>query len=83
MKKNLLLFLIALGFVAFVPQKSKAGGYFGITIGPGYCDPYPVYYGGYYPQYYRHYYYYNNPYGYGYSYHQRHYRHWHEEDDDD
>jgi hypothetical protein len=39
MKKNLLLFLIALGFVAFVPQKSKAGGYFGITIGPGYCDP--------------------------------------------
>jgi hypothetical protein len=83
MKKFPLLFAAALGFVAFVPQKAKAGGYFSVTIGPAYCNPYPVYYGGYYPQYYRHYYYYNDPFGYGYSRHERHYRHWHEEDDDD
>ena len=45
MKKYLPLFLLALGLVAFVPQKAKADGYFGITVGPAYCDPYPVYYG--------------------------------------
>ena len=56
MKKYLPLFLLALGLVAFVPQKAKADGYFGISVGPAYCDPYPVYYGGYYPRYYRHYY---------------------------
>ncbi len=83
MKKILLLFLVALGFVAFVPQKAKAGGYFGISIGPAYCDPYPVYYGGYYPRYYRHYYYYDNPYGYGYGNgYWRQHRHWHHDDDD-
>ena len=80
MKKYLPLFLLALGLFAFVPQKAKADGYFGITVGPAYCDPYPVYYGGYYPRYYRHYYYYDNPYRYGYW---RHHRHWHHDDDDD
>jgi hypothetical protein len=78
MKKILLLFLLALGCVAFGPQKAKADGYFGISVGPAYCDPYPAYYGGYYPHYYRHYYYYDNPYGY-----ERHHRHWHHSHDDD
>jgi hypothetical protein len=82
MKKILLLFLLALGCVAFGPQKAKADGYFGISVGPAYCDPYPAYYGGYYPHYYRHYYYYDNPYGYGYGY-ERHHRHWHHSHDDD
>ena len=45
MKKYLLLILLALGLVAFVPQKAKADGYFGISVGPAYCAPYPVYYG--------------------------------------
>jgi len=80
MKKYLLLFLLAFGLVVFVPQKSKADDYLGISVGPAYCDPYPVYYGRYYPRYYRHYYYYDNPYEYGYWH--RH-RHWHHHDDDD
>ena len=75
MKKYLPLFLLALGLVTFVPQKAKADGYFGISVGPAYCEPYPVYYGCYY----RHYYYYDNPYRYGYW---RHHRHWHHDDDD-
>jgi hypothetical protein len=79
MKKYLLLILLALGLVAFLPQRAKADGYFGISVGPAYCDPYPVYYGGYYPHYYRQYYYYDNPYRYGYW---RHHRHWHHDDDD-
>jgi len=82
MKKYLLVFLFALGLVAFGSQKAKAGGYFGISVGPAYCDPYPVYYGGYYPHYYRSYYYYDNPYGYGYWRHHRHWHHWHDDDDD-
>jgi hypothetical protein len=84
MKKILLLFLVAVGFIAFVPQKAKAGGYFGISVGPAYCDPYPVYYGGYYPHYYRQYYYHDSPYGYGNGYwrHHRHWHHWHNDDDD-
>jgi hypothetical protein len=82
MKKVFLLFLVALGFVAIVPQKAKADGYFGISVGPAYYDPYPVYYGGYYPHYYRHYYYHDNPYGYGYWRHHRHWHHWHDDDDD-
>jgi len=57
MKNNLLLILLALGLVAFLPQRAKADGYFGISVGPSYCDPYPVYYGGYYPHRYRQYYY--------------------------
>jgi hypothetical protein len=81
MKKILLLFLVAVGFIAFVPQKAKAGGYFGISVGPAYYDPYPVYYGGYYPHYYRQYYY-DGPYGYGYWRHHRHWHHWHDDDDD-
>ena len=80
MKKYLVLSLLALGLVAFVPQKAKADGYFGISVGPAYCAPYPVYYGGYYPHYYRQYYYYDNPYRYG---SWRHHRHWHHDDDDD
>ena len=32
MKKYLPLFLLALGLVAFVPQKAKADGYFGILV---------------------------------------------------
>jgi hypothetical protein len=79
MKKYLLLTLAAFGLVAFVPQKAKADGYFGITVEPSYCAPYPVYYGGYYPHYYRQYYYYDNPYRYG---HWRHHRHWHHDHDD-
>jgi hypothetical protein len=79
MKKYLLPILLALGLVAFLPQGAKAHGYFGIFVGPAYCDPYPVYYGGCNPHYYRQYYYDDNPYGYGYS---RHYRHWHQDDDD-
>jgi len=78
MKKYLLLFLLALGLVALAPQKAKADGYFGISVGPAYCEPHPVYYGGYYP----HYYYNDNPYGYGYWRHHRHWRHWHDDDDD-
>jgi hypothetical protein len=77
MQKYLLLILLAIGLVAFLPQRAKADGYFGISVGPAYCDPYPVYYGGYYPRYYRQYYYYDNPYRYG-----RHHRHWHHDDDD-
>jgi hypothetical protein len=85
MKKYLLVILSALGLIALLPQKAKADGYFGISVGPAYCDPYPVYYGGYYqhyyyPRYYRQYYYYDNPYRYGYW---RHHRHWHHDDDDD
>ena len=79
MKKYLLLILLALGLVAFIPQKAKAEGYFGISVGPAYCAPCPVYYGGYYPHYYRQYYYYDNPYRYG---HWRHHHHWHHDDDD-
>ena len=45
MKKYLLLVLSALGLVALLPQRAKADGYFGISVGPAYCDPYPVYYG--------------------------------------
>ena len=80
MKKNLLLILSALGLVALLPQRAKADGYFGISVGPAY----PVYYGGYYqhyyyPHYYRQYYYYDNPYRYGYW---RHHRRWHHYDDD-
>ncbi len=41
MKKYLFLILLALGLVAFVPQKAKAEGYLGISVGPAYCDPYP------------------------------------------
>jgi hypothetical protein len=81
MKKYLLVILSALGLVAFVPQKAQADGYFGISVGPDYYAPYPVYYGGYYPHYYhRQYYYYDNPYRRGYW---RHHRHWHHDDDDD
>ena len=85
MKRYFLLVLLALGLVAFVPQKSKADGYFGISVGPAYCYPYPVYYGGYNPHYYRHYYYYNDgPYGYGYGHwRHRHWHHWHGDDDED
>jgi len=75
--------LLALGFVAFVPQESKADGYFGISVGPAYWDPYPVYYGGYYPHYYRRYYYYDSPYRYGHWRYHRHWHHWHGDDDDD
>ena len=83
MKKVFLLFLVALGFIAIVPQKAKADGYFGISVGPAYYDPYPAYYGGYYPHYYyRHYYYHDSPYGYGYWRHHRHWHHWHDDDDD-
>jgi hypothetical protein len=85
MKKYSLLIALALGLFVFAPQKATAGGYFGITVGPGpaYCDPYPypVYYGGYY----RRYYYYDYPYGYGdwgHHRHSRHWHHWHEDDDD-
>jgi hypothetical protein len=80
MKKYLLLILSALALAALVPQKAKADGYFDITVEPGYCAPYPAYYGGYYPHYYRQYYYYDNPYRYRYW---RHHRHWHHDDDDD
>ena len=82
MKRYFLLVALALGSVVFVPQKAKAGGYFGITVGPAYGDPYPVYYGGYYPYYHRHYDYYDNPYGYRYWRHHRHWHHWHDDDDD-
>lgn len=83
MKKYFVLFLLALGLVALAPQKAKADGYFGISVGPAYCEPYPVYYGGYYyPRYYRHYYYYDNSYDYGYWRHHRHWHHWHDDDDD-
>ena len=82
MKKYLLLILLALGLVAFVPQKAKADGYFGISVGPAYWGPYPVYYGGYYRHYYRHYDYYDYPDGYGYWRHHRHGHHWHNDDDD-
>jgi hypothetical protein len=83
MKKYLLIILFALGLVAFGSSKAKAGGYFGISVGPAYCDPYPVYYGGYYPHYYyRRYYYYDNAYDYGYWRHHRHWHHWHDDDDD-
>ena len=75
MKSYFLPVLLALGLVAFVPQKSKAGGYFSISVGPAYCDASPVYYGGYY----RH----DNSYGYGYWRHHRHWHHWHGDDDDD
>ena len=81
MKKYLLLLPLALGLVAFVPQKAKADGYFGISFGPAYSGPYPVYYGGYYPYYPRHYYYYDHPYGYLYWRHHRHWHHWHDDDD--
>jgi hypothetical protein len=77
--KYFLLVALALGSAVFVPQKAKADGYFGITVGPAYYDPYPVYYGGYY----RRYYYYHNPYGYRYWGHYRHSRHWHHWHDDD
>jgi len=85
MKQYLLVILSALGLIALLPQRAKADGYFGISVGPAYCDPYRVYYGGYYqhyyyPHYYRQYYYYDNPYRYGYW---RHHRHWHHDDDDD
>src|SRR5262249_32179005 len=60
MKKYFLLIPLALGLVAFVPQKAQAGGYFSVSVGPAYCAPYPVYYGAYYPRYYRQYYYYDN-----------------------
>ena len=64
----------------FRAPEIEADGYLGISVGPAYCDPYPVYYGRYYPRYYRQYYYYDNPYEYGYWH--RH-RHWHHHDDDD
>ena len=79
MKKCFLLVLVALGLVAFVPQKSKADGYFNISVGPAYCDPHPVYYGGYYPQYYHHYYY-DSRYEYWRGRHHRHWHHWHDND---
>jgi hypothetical protein len=78
MKKCLSLHLVELGLVAFVLQRAKADGYFGITIGPAYCDPYSEY-GGYYPYYPRHYYYYDNPYRYRYWQHHHHWRHWDDE----
>ncbi|MBV9674317.1 MAG: hypothetical protein JO076_16025 [Verrucomicrobia bacterium] len=89
-KRIALLLLLVLGFVAFVPQQAKAGGYFGISIGPSYCDPYPGYYEGYYPRYYRGYhpqyyrrdYYYDRPDGYLYWRYQHHRHNWHEDDDD-
>ena len=34
MKKYLFPILLALGLVAFLPQRAKAGGYFGISVGP-------------------------------------------------
>ena len=76
MKNYLLPMLLVLGLVAFVPQKTKADGGVGAYFGPGYCEPYPQYYGGYY----RRYYYYDNPYWY--RHHHRHWRHWREDDED-
>src|SRR5215468_5510726 len=78
MKKYFLLIPLALGLVAFVPQKAQAGGYFSVSVGPAYCAPYPVYYGAYYPRYYRQYYYYDNPHGYWYWRNHRHWQHWHD-----
>ena len=34
MKKYLLLILLAVGLFAFLPQRAKADGYFGISVGP-------------------------------------------------
>jgi hypothetical protein len=79
MKKYLLPILLAFGIVAFLPQRAKARGYCDIYIGPAYCDPYPVYYGGYYPHYYRQYYQNDNLYRSGYW---RHHHNWHHDDDD-
>ena len=57
MKKLLLIGLVA-GILVFVPaQRSDAGVYFGIGVGPGYYGYYP--YGYYYP--YRYYGYYGGP----------------------
>jgi hypothetical protein len=81
MKKYLLLLPLALGLIAFAPQKAKADGYFGISVGPVYSGPHPVYYGGDYPYYHRHYHYYNHSYGYWYWRHNRHWHHWHDDDD--
>jgi hypothetical protein len=79
MKKYLLLIPLALGLAAFAPQKAKADGYFGISVGPAYSGPYPVSYAGYYPYYHRHYYY-GHPYGYWYWRHHRHWHHWRDDD---
>jgi hypothetical protein len=93
MKKFLLLLLAAVGLIALTPQPAKADVDFGITFGgPGYYDPYPVYYGPYYGDryyYYHHHrpYYYDHPYHYGY-WHRYHYwrrdhywhRRWHHHD---
>lgn len=70
MKKLLLIGLVA-GMLAFVPaQRSDAGVYFGVGVGPGYYGYYPYgYYGGpsfywygghryYYRHHYRHHHYY-------------------------
>ena len=80
MKKLLLIGLVA-GVMAFIPvQRSNAGIYFGIGVGPGYYGYYP--YGYYYPyRYYRPYPYYGyyRPYYWygGHRYYYRHHRHHH------
>ena len=76
MKKLLLIGLVA-GILVFVPaQRSDAGVYFGIGVGPAYYGYYP--YGYYYP--YRYYGYYGGPsfywYG-GHRYYYHHHRHHH------
>jgi hypothetical protein len=76
MKNYLLPMLLVFGLVAFLPQKTKADGGFGVYFGPGYYEPYPQYYG----DYYRRYHYYDNPYWY--RHHHRHWRHWREDDED-
>jgi hypothetical protein len=76
MKNYFLPILLVIGLVAFVPQNTKADGGVSVYFGPGYCEPYPQYYGGYY----RRYYYYDNPYWY--RHHHRHWRHWREDDED-
>jgi hypothetical protein len=81
MKKLLLIGLVA-GVLVFIPaQRSDAGVYFGIGVGPGYYGYYP--YGYYYPyRYYRpypYYGYYHRPYYWygGHRYYYRHHRHHH------
>ena len=72
MKKLLLIGLVA-GVLAFVPaQRSDAGVYFGIGVGPGYYGYYPYRYYRPYP----YYGYYWGPSFYWYGGHRSYYRHY-------